>query len=99
MRFAYPDGDLYDLLVDPATGESVWSRTVEDGRETWTLVSDLREVDGVRFAFKQETFAEHAAENQVVAWTRADVNTGLTDDVFARPGASTRSHGCPKAPR
>ncbi len=70
LRFAYPDGDLYDLLVDPATGESVWSRTVEDGRETWTLVSDLRVVDGVRFAFKQETFAEHAAENQVVTWTR-----------------------------
>ncbi len=90
LRFTYPDGDLYDLLVDPATGESVWSRTVEDGRETWTLVSEVREVAGVRLGFKQETFAEHAAENQVVVWERVDVNTGLDDEIFARPGASTR---------
>ena len=36
LRFTFPDGDHYDLLVDPRTGESVWSRAVTDGRETWT---------------------------------------------------------------
>jgi predicted aspartyl protease len=90
LRFTYPDGDLCEMLVDPVTGESDWSRTVEDDRETWTLGTDVRVVDGVRLAFKQETYAEHAAENQVVTWTRADFNTGLRDSVFARPGAGTR---------
>jgi len=90
LRFDYPGGSRYENLVDPATGESVWSRTTEDGRATWSRMSDLRKVDGVLFAFRQETFGEHAAENQVVTWTRITVNAPLGDDLFARPGAGAR---------
>lgn len=90
LRITYPDGDLYDLLLDPATGESAWSRDVSDGRETWTQTADVREVGGLRFAYRQETFAEHAAENQVVTWTRIAVNEGAADDLFARPGTAAR---------
>jgi predicted aspartyl protease len=85
VRFTYPDGDSYDLLIDADSGESVWSRSVEDGRETWTKVSDLRVVEGVRIPFRQETFAAHAAENQVVTWRRVAINTGPADSLFARP--------------
>jgi hypothetical protein len=88
LRFTFPDDDYYDLLVDPATGESVWSRAVEDGHETWTKSSDFRLVDGARLAFKQETFGEQVAENQAISWSRVAFNTGLTDSVFARPGAA-----------
>lgn len=87
LRFDYPDGDRFELLVDPATGASEWSRTVVDGRETWTRLSDWRELAGVRFAGRQETFAEHEAENQVVVWTEARADVGLADALFARPEA------------
>lgn len=88
LRFAYPDGDLYDVLVDAATGESTWSRDTTDGHVTWSHDSDVREVDGRRFAFRQDSIAEQAVENQTVTWTSVKVNTGLGDDVFRRPGAA-----------
>ena len=88
LRFAYPDGDLYDLLVDAATGESVWSRETTDGRATWSRSADLRVVDGRRLAYRQETLAEQALENQAVTWSTIAVNAGLGDDVFRRPGAA-----------
>lgn len=90
IRFDYPDGDRFELLVDPASGASEWSRTVIDGRETWTRLSEWRELSGVRFALRQETFAEHAAENQVVVWSDARVDAGLADALFERPETGVR---------
>lgn len=90
LRFDSPDGDRFELLVDAPSGESVWSRTVIDGRESWTRLSEWRELAGTRFAGRQETFAEHAAENQVVVWTDARANVGLADALFARPEAGVR---------
>lgn len=90
LRFAYPNGDLHDLLVDPATGESVWQRDREDGRDSWTRLSDLRVTDGLRRAWRQETFNDHAAENQTVTWSSVATNTGLADTLFARPDAGAR---------
>ena len=87
VRFAYPDGDTFDLLVDPATGESTFSRSVEDGRTTFTKLSDLRRVNGLRFAFRQETEGETARQAQSVTWEKAVVNAGLEDALFARPAA------------
>lgn len=91
LRFTYPDGDLYDVLVDAATGESTWARDTTDGHVTWAHVSDFREVDGYRFAYRQDTLAEQAIENQSVTWTSVTSNTGLGDDVFRRPGATDRA--------
>ncbi|MBK9089416.1 MAG: aspartyl protease family protein [Holophagales bacterium] len=90
VRFSYPDGDTYDLLVDPETGESTWSRSVADGRTTWTKLSDFRVVNGLRFPFRQETEGETARQAQTVSWEKVTVNAGLDDDLFARPstGAS-----------
>ena len=89
VRFAYADGDAYDLLVDAETGESTWTRSVADGRTTWTKLSDLRTVNGLRFAFLQETEGETARQAQAVAWERVTVNAGLEDALFARPSAGT----------
>ena len=90
VRFAYPDGDTYDLFVDPETGESAWSRSVADGRTTWTRLSDFRMVSGLRLAFRQETEGETARQAQTVTWEKVTVNAGLDDALFARPstGAS-----------
>ena len=88
LRFAYPDGDTFDILLDAATGESTWTRDTTDGHVSWTHELDLREVDGRRVAFRQETLAENALENQTVTWTTVQVNAGLGDDVFRRPGAA-----------
>lgn len=90
LRFDYPDGDRFELLVDPQSGESVWSRTVTDGRETWTRLADFRAIHGVRFAARQESFAEHAAENQVVVWKEIGANVGLAAELFARPTTGVR---------
>jgi hypothetical protein len=98
LRFTYPDGDLYDLLVDAATGESVWTRQTTDGREQWSRTSEMREVGGRRLAFRQETLHEQALHNQTVTWSTVTVNTGLTDDLFLRPGAAaaTRLYRLPE---
>ncbi len=90
IRFAYPGGDEYDLFVDTETGESTWTRSVADGRTTWAKRSDFRVVNGLRFAFRQETEGETARQAQTVTWEKVTVNGGLEDALFARPsrGAS-----------
>ena len=88
VRFAYPGGDTYDLFVDPETGESAWSRWVADGRTRVTKRSDFRTVNGVRFAFLEETEGETARQAQTVTWENVTVNAGLDDARFARPSAS-----------
>ena len=85
LRFAYPDGDLYDLLVDPESGATTYSRSVTDGRATWTKLSDLRVVSGLRLAFRQETEGETPLQSQQVTWEKAVANAGLADALFARP--------------
>ena len=96
LRFVYPNGDRHDLLIDPATGESVWQRDVEDGRASWTHLSDLRVVDGLRRAWVQETFNEHAAENQTITWTSIATNVGLENALFARPDGGARLARLPR---
>ncbi len=90
LRFDYPGGDRYELLVDPVTGASEWSRTAADGRETWTRATDLRAVAGWKFAHRQEAFGEHEAEHQIVQWESVAVNSGLADALFARPADGVR---------
>ncbi len=90
VRFAYTGGDRYELLVDPATGESLFTRTVTDGRALVTKVSDFRTVNGLRTAFRQETEGENARQKQTVTWRRIETNTGLSDSLFARPTAAPR---------
>lgn len=88
VRFASPGGDTYDLLVDPETGESTFGRSVADGRTRLTKRSDLRTVNGVRFAFLEETEGETARQAQPVTWEKVTVNAGLDDARFARPSPS-----------
>ena len=88
LRFAYPDGDTYDLLVDPATGESRHERSVEDGRTTWTTSSDVRVVNGLRIAGRQEVEGETVRQAQIVTWETVAVNQGLDDTLFAPPAAA-----------
>ncbi len=85
LRFTYPDGDTCDLLVDPATGESRYERNVQDGRTTWTTFSDVRVVNGVRIAARQEIEGETARQAQSLAWEEVALNRGLEDALFAAP--------------
>ena len=85
LRFSYPDGDTCDLLVDPATGESRYERNVQDGRTTWTTFSDVRVVNGVRIAARQEIEGETARQAQSLAWEEVALNRGLEDALFAAP--------------
>jgi hypothetical protein len=87
LRFAYPDGDAYDLLLDADSGESLWSREIRDGRAQWIHTLDLREEAGLRLPYRQETLDENPLQNQTVIWTTLAANRGLADDLFARPGA------------
>lgn len=85
LRFTYPDGDTYDLLVDPATGESRYERSVEDGRTTWITSSEAKVVNGVRIATRQEVEGETARQAQALAWETVAVNRGLDDTLFSPP--------------
>lgn len=85
LRFTYPDGDVYDLLVDPATGESRYERSIVDGRRTWTTSSDVRLVNGVRIAARQEIEGETDRQAQSLVWEDVAVNRGLDDTLFVSP--------------
>ncbi len=85
LRFTYPDGDAYDLLVDPETGESRYERSVQDGRTTWTSSADVRVVKGIRVAARQEIEGETALQAQSLAWESIAVNGGLADALFVPP--------------
>ena len=85
LRFTYPDGDVCDLLVDPATGESRYERNVQDGRTTWTTSSDIRVVNGIRIAARQEIEGETARQAQSLVWESIAVNRGLDDTLFSPP--------------
>jgi hypothetical protein len=85
LRFSYPDGDTCDLLVDPATGESRYERNVQDGRTTWTTSADVRLVNGVRIAARQEIEGETARQAQSLVWEEVALNRGLEDALFAAP--------------
>jgi hypothetical protein len=86
VRFAYPDGDAWDLLVD-ADGRAAWARETTDTATIWYRLDDWREVGGVRFPFRVESFEPDPAENASIVLEAIVADAGLDAEAFARPAA------------
>jgi hypothetical protein len=87
LRISFGDADVYDLLVDRATGVLHATRRVEDRRTTVTRFADWRRIDGVRIAHRWQVDSEIDAEDATVTLTRAEIGRGFDDAVFARPAS------------
>ncbi len=87
VRVSFGDADVYDLLVDPATGALRAVRSREDRRTTLTRLSDWRSVGGVRLAHRWQIDSEFENQDADVVVTRAELAQRFDDAVFARPQA------------
>ncbi len=90
LRHTRPDGDTWDLFLDPADGAETWAREHRDTRTVWHRFSDWRPVAGVRMPFRHETFHENPDRDEVFVWNSVEANTGLAPEAFARPSASRK---------
>ncbi|PTY00695.1 aspartyl protease family protein [Opitutus sp. ER46] len=84
-----PEG-RYDLLLDPATGELVAARIVENQEERVVRYGDWRTVKGVRFAFSERSVTTRTGDTQVFQITKLEVNPTVPAATFARPAVASR---------
>ena len=85
LRFGYPDGDSFDLFLDPRDGSCTWIRKRQDTRTSWLRLSDWRMVSGVRLPFEQQTFHDDPELDTTVRWTACEANQVLTSADFEPP--------------
>ena len=90
LRFTFPNGDGFDLFVDPADGSCTWIRERQDTDVFWTRLGDWRLVSAVRLPFQQESIHEdNPRRNSTVRWTTVAANAGVSRTVFARPAPTS----------
>lgn len=85
LRFSFPDGDYFDLFLDPRDGSCTWIRKREDTRTFWVRLRDWRMISGVRLPFEQQTFHDEPQLDTTIRWTAFKVNQGLTAADFEPP--------------
>jgi predicted aspartyl protease len=92
VRFTYGNGDVLDLLLDPADGHQVFARRVDDGEESRIRFDDWRMVEGLRVPFVQQTTFEIPMKNMTMTWETVAINAAVDPAVFQKPG-ETRQVG------
>ena len=85
VRIGYPDGDAYDLFLDPSDGACTWARATEGALTYWVHFTDWRRVAGVRLPFEQRGVYPDPKQDWTLRWTSATANQGLSATSFERP--------------
>jgi predicted aspartyl protease len=85
VRIGYPDGDSYDLFLNPADGSCTWARVTEGPKKHWVRFTDWRKVARVRLPFEQRESYPDAKEDSTLRWSSVAVNQGLAATSFERP--------------
>ena len=85
VRIGYPDGDSYDLFLDPANGACTWARAIAGAETHWERFTDWRRVAGVRLPFGRRGVYADPKQDWTDRWTEAKANQGLTATSFQRP--------------
>lgn len=85
VRLRFGDEDVYDVLIDPKTGELGGFDITEDRRERFERFSDWRKVDGVRMAFLQTTESRTPGGDQTLKLTGLALNVPIAPDRLVRP--------------
>ena len=83
--FNFPNGDGFDLFLDPADGSCTWIREKQDTQTFWTRLADWRIVSGVRLPFEQQTFHEDPKLDTTIRWSEVNINQGLLASAFGAP--------------
>jgi hypothetical protein len=85
VRVRFGDDDVYDVLVDPKTGELGGFHITEDRAVRFEDFGDWRVVDGVRMPFLQTEEDEATNEQQILRIATLTLNTPIPEDKLARP--------------
>jgi Aspartyl protease len=85
VRIGYPDGDSYDLFLDPADGSCTWARETDGAETHWERFTDWRQVAGVRLPFARRGVYAYPTQEWTVQWSAATVNQGLAGTSFEQP--------------
>jgi len=96
LRVTRPNGDLTYVYLDPEYFLEIRTvnRRIEHGvpNETVTDYGDYEKVDGVYFAFEQDSGPKGSSDRQRVRFEKAEANVPAADTQFqfpaARPGAA-----------
>jgi hypothetical protein len=91
LRVTRPNGDLTYVYLDPEYFLEIRTvnRRIEHGvpNETVTDYGDYEKVNGVYFAFEQDSGAKGSSERQRVRFEKAEANVSAADAQFQLPGA------------
>jgi Aspartyl protease/PDZ domain len=85
VRVRFGDTDVYDVLIDPKTGELGGFDITEDREERFEAFGDWRKVAGVRMAFVQTTESAIPGGNQTLKVTSLALNVPIAPGRLARP--------------
>jgi Aspartyl protease len=91
IRFDFPNGDYFDLLLDRRDGSCSWIRKRQDTRTFWIRLDDWRMVSGVRLPFEQRTFHDDPGLDSIVRWRTLTINQALAAADFDPPRPSPRT--------
>ena len=79
----FGDADVYDLLIDPATGELGFFITEEGGQTSTYEFGDWRVVDGVRMPFR--TILSGDVVNNDTHISQLELDRSFDQSLFSRP--------------
>ena len=85
VRVRFGDTDIYDVLIDPKTGELGGFHIVEDRAGRFERFGDWRMVGGVRMPFLQTVKSDDSADIQEVRITRLALNGMIPMGRLERP--------------
>jgi hypothetical protein len=84
-RVSFGDVDVYDMLIDPVSGELGGLRIVEERQERFEEWGDWRVVDGVRMPFRETTTSATPSDDATVQAVFFEINKALDPRTLLRP--------------
>lgn len=92
LKVTYPDGGVGYLYLDAQSFLPVRSvgtmyvAQVDEDADLEILYEDYRDVDGVKWPFKETSFAPQARFTQTISWDKVEIDRQpLDESVFAAP--------------
>ena len=85
VRATFGDDDIYDMLVDPDSGELGGLRIVEERQERFEGFEDWRNVDGIRMPWRETTKSSVPSDDETEQVTSLALDQPTNDRSFLRP--------------
>ena len=92
VRVGFGDNDVYDMLIDPTSGELAALRIFEERQQRFEALDDWRDVNGVKLPFRETTTSDVPSDSATAIVTSIEVDKPIAENIFARPKPSRRTH-------